>query len=184
MANRTYAQYKSLLAALRRSKFTSPGVLAGLLLEAFIERGGRIYAADVVEKGLCTDGQFRSWRSHMVETGWLTYDTSKVTNMQYSIHSTGPKLTAYVAREFEQLNRKKLQKAEVATKEDLHGLEERFESKYVTRTEFEAMKEIMLAYYEEHKLGPLDPPDYTVGRSHRQTKLKSVKKTSGDSTLF
>jgi len=82
MAKRTRISAKecnNLRVALASGKYSSPGVLARLLLEAFLYEDGDINADWFVREKTCTKGGFTKLRDRLAKDGWINFreDTKK-----------------------------------------------------------------------------------------------------------
>jgi hypothetical protein len=76
MAKRTRIsaeEYNTLRVALSAGKYTSSGVLARLLLEAFLYEDGDINSDWFVRERACTKGSFSKLRERLVHDGWLHF---------------------------------------------------------------------------------------------------------------
>ena len=85
------------------------GACANLLLECFLEDGGRLQASKAVAKKVCEEGRFSVWRDEMVKSGWLLWSQTQNDKGQYF---SGKKLMLY-------LNKEKIFSKEIATKDDV-----------------------------------------------------------------
>lgn len=106
---RKFKTYMSLTVALRKQNFTTSGRLATLLLECFMEDGGRLLASQVVARGLCEEGFFHAWRDDMVKRGLLIWSVNQADKGQYY---PGKKLVQYI-------NKEKLASKEIVTRDDI-----------------------------------------------------------------
>jgi hypothetical protein len=82
MAKRTRisaAEYNSLRVQLHKGKYRPSGVLARLLLEAFLFEDGAINSEWFVREKACSKGKFTTVRNRLVADSWLRYreDTNK-----------------------------------------------------------------------------------------------------------
>lgn len=130
---RKYTVYNALEIALRKLKMPNSGSVARVLLECFLEDGGRLQAAKVVARGICEEGKFSLWRDELVKNNWLVWSLSQMDKGHY--HS-GKKLLPYV-------NKEKLASREIVTREDILPKEEiatKMELQQ-TQNELEAVKE-------------------------------------------
>ena len=66
-------EYKPLRDAFYNAKYPSSGVLARLLLEAFIFEDGDIHADWFVRERACTKGSFTKLRDRLVADNWLHF---------------------------------------------------------------------------------------------------------------
>lgn len=76
MAKRTRVsaqEYRNLKAAFCHAKYQSPGVLARLLLEAFLYEDGDINADWFLREKACTKGGFSKLRERLVRDTWLYF---------------------------------------------------------------------------------------------------------------
>lgn len=64
---------RNLRSALSFAKYESPGVIARLLLEAFVFEDGDINAEWFVREKACTKGSFTKLRDRLVKDGWLHF---------------------------------------------------------------------------------------------------------------
>mgnify|MGYP000608828154 CR=1 FL=1 len=64
---------RNLRSALSFAKYSSPGVLARLLLEAFLFEDGDIHADWFVRERACTKGSFTKLRDRLVGDSWLHF---------------------------------------------------------------------------------------------------------------
>lgn len=112
-----FKEYLGLYSALRRAKINHPGTTATLLLECFVCNDGQLRAGLVVERGLCEEGKFSLWRKNLIEKGWIVY-----VDGDYSTHKPGAKLVKYI-------NKEKIAKEELATKNELRKVEERIDAR-------------------------------------------------------
>jgi len=69
----TVKEYKNLRDALYNAKYQSSGVVARLLLEAFIYEDGDISAEWFMREKACTKGGFTKLRDRLVRDGWLNF---------------------------------------------------------------------------------------------------------------
>jgi hypothetical protein len=91
--SRKYKTYNALQLLLSRSGIEKSGAVATLLLETFVEDGGRLPASKVVARGICEEGKFVSWREGMIRSGWLVWSQTQADKGQYFV---GKKLARYV----------------------------------------------------------------------------------------
>jgi len=106
---RKFSQYIALSSALRRAKVPNYGACSNLLLECFLEDGGRLQASKAVAKKVCEEGRFSHWRDEMIRGGWLLWNQTQNDKGQYF---SGKKLMPY-------LNKEKIFSKEIATKEEV-----------------------------------------------------------------
>jgi hypothetical protein len=97
---RNYMTYQAILKKLTRHNVKQPGVVATLLLNAFVPKGseepGIITAFDVQQAGLIQEGQFKQWRDELIRKGWLTYDYEYAkARKKGSLHGAGVCLIPY-----------------------------------------------------------------------------------------
>ena len=64
---------RNLRSALSFAKYVSPGVVARLLLEAFIFEDGHINAEWFVREKACTKGRFTKLRERLVSDNWIYF---------------------------------------------------------------------------------------------------------------
>jgi hypothetical protein len=184
---RKFINYESLRMALTRSDIQDPGTTAHLLLELFLESGGKLYAQNVVNRCLCKGGKFKEWRDEMVKKGWLEfrYDDARKNN-NFSQHYPGKKLLNYINKE--KILTKELvtsdqiiPKEDIATKADLDRKADKSELEE-TRRQLEAthrkMQEIAAAVRELQEA--MLPPDSPQKESVRK---KSAQKIASLSTV-
>jgi hypothetical protein len=106
---RRFSQYKPLECALRRSKFKRPGVLAGILLECFLEHHGELRSDSLISEGVCEKGEFTNLRKRLIQGGWVNWSEQQTYK---AVYFAGKKLLKY-------LNREKLATQELATIDDI-----------------------------------------------------------------
>lgn len=160
---RKFSQYIALSSALRRAKVPNYGATSTMLLECFIEGGGRLNAAKTVARKVCDEGKFSIWRDEMIKGGWLVWSQNQNDKGQYF---AGKKLIPY-------LNKEKLVSNEVATRIDVAELQAQLNAheERLTRID-EVVKELKNA---------IEPPDTEEKRRARNrateklTKLTAVK---------
>lgn len=114
---RKFVSYNALYKSLGAAGVSKSGATATLLLELFLEDGGRLQASKVVSRGICEEGHFSEWRDGMVKAGWLVWSH---TQADRGLYFAGKRLASY-------LNREKLKTQEIATKQDLAGKADRDE---------------------------------------------------------
>lgn len=124
---RRFLCYNALEVSIRRSGVLSPGAVATLLLEAFLEDNGRISASKVVARGLCKEGEFWLWRKTLIEKGWLQWSEAQQDKGQYFV---GKKLMPYVNKEI-------IAQKEIATRESV----EQVRAEKADRSELEMTKQ-------------------------------------------
>lgn len=163
---RKFKTYNSLLQALRRGGIENAGIVSTLLLECFIEDGGRIQASKVVSRGVCVEGCFSEWRDSMVKSGWLAWSYAQTDKGMYH---AGKKLVPYI-------NKEKLTVKEIVTRDEVisKGEAPSMEEFEVLKNKVARIEASMKEIYETLDLGELDPPDFP--------KLK-IKTTSATSIL-
>ena len=154
--NRKFSTYMSLTVALRKAGVEQSGKTATLILEAFLEDGGRITASKVVARGVCKEGCFSSWRKQLIDKGWLIWSETQNDKGQYF---PGKKLMSYVNKEKisskEIITRDEiLPRAEAATKVELEAV----------KSQLDAIEQSMKKVYDKLELGKTDPPGY--GKLH------------------
>ena len=123
---RRFTCYNALEVSIRRGGVLSPGATATLILEAFLEDGGRIVASKAVARGLCKEGEFWQWRKTLIEKGWLQWSEAQQDKGQYF---PGKKLMPYVNKEI-------LAQKEIATRESV----EQVRAEKADRSEFQETK--------------------------------------------
>lgn len=94
---RRFRTYNRLRMALHRLKVASPGVVATLLLEAFVLGNGAIYSSNVVIKSICPPNQFKAWRDYMVELGVLLHIGKDHDN--WAKYAPGPEIVEIINEE-------------------------------------------------------------------------------------
>ena len=161
--SRKFSTYMSLTVALRKAGVEQSGKTATLILEAFLEDGGRITASKVVARDVCKEGCFSSWRKQLIDKGWLTWSETQNDKGQYF---PGKKLMSYVNKEKisskEIITRDEiLPRAEAATKVELEAV----------KSQLDAIEQSMKKVYDKLELGKTDPPGY--GKLH--DRLISIK---------
>lgn len=109
---RRFSTYKALECALRRGKYSRPGVLATHLLETFLEKNGEFRSDVLVADGACKPGQFTSLRRKLIRDGWVIWSEHQTYKARYF---AGKKMIKYI-------NTEKTTSCEVATMEDLSSL--------------------------------------------------------------
>lgn len=124
---RRFLCYNALEVSIRRSGVLSPGAVATLILEAFLEDNGRISASKVVARGLCNEGEFWLWRKTLIEKGWLQWSEAQHDKGQYF---PGKKLMPYVNKEI-------LAQKEIATRESV----EQVRAEKADRSELEVTRQ-------------------------------------------
>lgn len=107
--DRRFKTYNAIEIALRKAKVIKPGAVATLILEAFLEDGGRLTASKAVSRGVCNEGEFSSWRKQLIENGWLIWSESQNDKGQYF---PGKKMISY-------LNKEKIASKELVTKDEV-----------------------------------------------------------------
>ena len=132
MANTKYSQWDNLRRALVRAKINGAGKVATVLLDTFLEVNGRLRAAEVYKKGLCSEGKFYEWRKTLCDKGWLVFDLTN--NGKVARYYPGKKLVKYVNKEKE-LN------YELASTRDLYEAERLAEARYVSKEKHERLEE-------------------------------------------
>ena len=152
MANKKFAEWDKLRRALVRSKgIDSPGKVATILLETFVEQNGKLRVSMCRERGLCLNGgDFYEWRRLLKEKDWLSYDTDG--DGKLIRYFPGRRLVPYV-------NREKL-KFEIATTHDLHALEIKANEKFVSKEEYQQLEKRIKQAEEaiSNLIETLDPP--------------------------
>lgn len=134
--NRKFKTYNALQLALRKESVSNQGSVARILLECFLEDGGRLQASKVVARGICEDGKFSLWRDELVKNNWLVWTVSQADKGQYY---AGKKLIAYI-------NKEKIASKEIVTRDDILP-KEQIASKIElenTQRELDAVKERLL----------------------------------------
>lgn len=149
---RKFKTYNAVDCALRKQGFKKSGLIATLLLEAFLEDNGRLLASKVTVRGVCEEGKFRDWRKELIDKGWLIWSEKQDDKGQYY---SGKRLIPY-------LNREKLSSKEVVTKEEVLSKHEA-----ATKAELQEVKERLSKVecgveeiYKKLNLGEPDPPHY------------------------
>lgn len=149
---RRFATYNALEKILRRAQVSSSGAVATLLLECFMEDGGRLQASKVVSRNICEEGCFHVWRDEMVKGRWLAWSINQADKGQYH---PGKRLVPYI-------NKEKISSKEIATRDEIVTRDE-----VPSKEEFEALKDevakikvSMKEIYETLDLGEPDPPDF------------------------
>ena len=107
--NRKFMTYNALQLALRKECVSNHGSVARILLECFLEDGGRLQASKVIARGICEEGRFSLWRDELVKNNWLVWTVNQADKGQYY---AGKKLLAYI-------NKEKMSSKEIATKDDV-----------------------------------------------------------------
>lgn len=123
---RRFKTYNAIEIALRKINVMKPGAVATLLLEAFLEDGGRLPASKSVARGVCKEGEFGHWRKMLVEKGWLQWSETQQDKGQYF---PGKKLMPYVNKEI-------IAQKEIATRESV----EQVRAEKADRSELEATR--------------------------------------------
>lgn len=137
---RKYTVYNALEIAFRKSKISNSGSVARVLLECFLEDGGRLQASKVVARGICEEGKFSVWRDELVKNNWLVWSLNQIDKGHYH---AGKKLLPYI-------NKEKLASREIVTRSDIlpkHEIASKIELMN-TQKELDAVKE-RLAKVEE-----------------------------------
>lgn len=67
------AESKNLRSALQAAKYSSPSILARVLLEAFIFEDGNINSDWFVREKVCTKGSFTKMRDRIIKDQWLYF---------------------------------------------------------------------------------------------------------------
>lgn len=131
--NRKFKVYNALYKSLGADGFSKPGSVATLLLELFLEDGGRLQSAKVIGRELCVEGKFSSWRDDLVSKGWLQWSLTQIDKGQYH---PGKNLLAYV-------NKEKMASKEIVTRDDILPKEQIASKSELenTQRELEAVKE-------------------------------------------
>lgn len=149
---RKYVTYNALMLALRKSKVSSFGSVATILLETFIENEGRLLAAQVVARGICEEGKFRDWRKELIDKEWLKWSEIQTDKGQYF---PGNKIMSYI-------NKEKMATKEIVTKDEVLSKNEA-----ATKEELQEVKERLSKVecgvgeiYKKLNLGEPDPPHY------------------------
>ena len=148
--NRKFKTYNALMLALRKDGMKMHGSTATLLLECFIEDGGRLQASKLVARGLCEEGKFTFWRDEMIKSGWLIWTQNQADKGQYW---AGKKLVSY-------LNKEKLFSKEIATRDDVADL----------RAQLNAHEERLAKIDEavQELRNAMEPPDTEEKRNARK----------------
>ena len=120
-----FRSYNALQLALRRSGVVNSGSVATLLLECFLENGGRLQATKVVCRGICEEGKFSLWREEMVKLDWLLWSASQADK---GIYFPGKRLNHY-------LNSEKIFSRDLVTRDDIIPKED-----IATKKELESVK--------------------------------------------
>ena len=111
MANQRFTEWDKLRKALARSDVRESGKVATVLLEVFLERGGKLKVTMCREKGFCLEsGEFSDWRYFLRDKSWLSYDSDR--EGKIARYYPGIKLAPYI-------NREKQSRFEIATKNEL-----------------------------------------------------------------
>ena len=175
---RKFKTYQSLLMAIARNGVGEAGKCATLLLELFIEGGGKLYAQKAVGQGVCKSGSFREWRDNLVKLGWIDFDYNQAkADKDFSKHKAGYRLLPY-------LNKEKTFSKEVATTDELEGLAAKIEDglktkadilDVATKAELEEVKDrvtkietSMTEIYDAFGLGETDPTEFQKLRNFQQ----------------
>ena len=156
--DRKFITYNALEIAFRKLKMPNSGSIARLLLECFLEDGGRLQAGKVVARGICEEGKFSFWRDEMVKTGWLVWSPSQADKGHYF---AGKKIIPY-------LNKEKMASKEIVTKDEVLSKNEvatKLEVQ-VLREEIHQVRNSMEKIYDQLGLGPVDPPGYSKLVNH------------------
>lgn len=159
VVRRKFKQSEPLRLALLRSGFEQSGTTSTLLLELFIEDGGRCSAAKVVARGLCKDGEFWAWRKELVEKGWLQWSEQQSDKGQYF---PGKKLMPYI-------NKEKLSSKEIATVDQIHSLDKKIDSK-ADRAEVNELRQQVndLKEWVMELKAASEPPDTDEKKARRE----------------
>jgi hypothetical protein len=159
---RKYITYNALMLALRKSKVSSFGTVATILIETFLENEGRLLAAQVVARGICEEGKFRDWRKELIDKEWLKWSEIQTDKGQYF---PGKRLVNYI-------NKEKIATKEMATKDEVLSKNEAATKVevQVLRNEINQIKDSMEKIYDKMGLGPVDPPGYTKLLTHADAK--------------
>lgn len=125
-----YSVYNAVSKKLKADEIEAEGVVAGILLDTFLERNGVLKAADVYgKKSKARKGEpgkpligdevgisFKAWRKRLVDLGWIIYDEDYAKRTRrFSDHKAGPKLIKYI-------NKERLHQAEIATMDDIREI--------------------------------------------------------------
>jgi hypothetical protein len=160
---------RNLRSALCYAKYQSPGVLARLLIEAFLYEDGDITADWFVRERACTKGSFSKLRERLVHDGWLHFreDTKRYfPGVRLKSHLEAVKETKAVT--FADIERK-------ADKEELANLDAR----KVDRIEFakvaDDVQDLKAQMHEIHeilaKLKRLQAPPPSIEAQEQSAKL-------------
>ncbi|MFW7382394.1 MAG: hypothetical protein ACOH5I_26590 [Oligoflexus sp.] len=96
----------------------APGVLASVLLKAFIYDQGRIPEVVLTYAGLLMTSDYNQWRSDMTSLGLIRLDCYDAQgNLLPDTFSPGPLLAKYLAKEKAVLHGSELQELEARVKE-------------------------------------------------------------------
>jgi hypothetical protein len=162
---RRFKTYNAMEIALRKIKMRKPGAVATLLLEAFLEDGGRIPASKAVSREICNEGEFSAWRKQLIEKGWLIWSESQ---SDKGLYFPGKKLMPYVNKE-KFLSREIVTKEEVlskdqaATKRELEAVKKKLDA---TEARVSTIENSMKKIYKNLDLGEPDPPGYNKLHVH------------------
>lgn len=127
-----YSQWRNVRQALHRNGVKSSAKVATILLETFLEGNGKLRAAEVYKKGLCSEGKFYEWRKNLCDKGWLIFDLTN--NGKVARYYPGKKLLKYV-------NKEKELSYELASTKDLFEAERLAELRYVSKDRHEKLAE-------------------------------------------
>lgn len=119
--SRRFSQYKNLCQSLVRSKMREPGPTATVLLESFVNGGGKIAASVLYARGICkknSDFQFVDWRNALVREDFLKFELKEYATHKEVVYFPGGKLLTY-------LNREKFESSELVNRQDLEFAMER-----------------------------------------------------------
>ena len=157
--DRKFTVYNALEVALRRGKIEKAGATSTLLLETFLEDGGRLKASKVYSRELCEEAHFMVWRKVLIQKEWLVWSESQADKGQYH---PGKKLIPYINKE-KSSQKEIVTKDEVPSKADFNNLKlELTDTKNRVTTIEESMKKV----YSKLKLGEPDPPGYGKLQQH------------------
>ena len=152
--DRKFAVYNALEVALRRCKIEKAGATSTLLLETFLEDGGRLKASKVYSRELCEEAHFMVWRKLLIQKEWLVWSESQADKGQYH---PGKKLIPYINKE--KIAQKEIvTKDEVPSKADFNTLKQELSD---TKNRVTTIEESMKSVYSKLKLGEPDPPHYS-----------------------
>lgn len=166
---RRFKTYNAMEIALRKSGMQKPGAVSTLLLEAFLEDGGRLPASKSVARGVCKEGEFGQWRKALIEKGWLQWSESQQDKGQYF---PGKKLMPYVNKEI-------IAQKEIATRESVEQVRaekaDRSELE-VTRQRLEATNRALAEIAESVReiQEALIPPDTPEKKRARERALDRI----------